>query len=118
MSELFHVNLYSVTKAYGGPEEGGWFYDEGEFLTSGGVYDCRIKANECADSILANPEIWYSKRNNKYHMGYGEHDGASPDGEADDRYLLKGGKWGDSRLRVTIENKEGSNYPKERPIYE
>jgi len=28
------VNVYNVTRAYGGPEEGGWWYDEGELVES------------------------------------------------------------------------------------
>lgn len=31
---LVYVNTYDVTRRYGGPEEGGWWYDEGELLWS------------------------------------------------------------------------------------
>lgn len=26
---MFYVNIYNVGRAYGGPEEGGWYYDHG-----------------------------------------------------------------------------------------
>jgi len=32
-----YVNLYAVTRHYGGPEEGGWWYDQGEPLKSTAV---------------------------------------------------------------------------------
>jgi hypothetical protein len=30
----FYVNAYAVTQLYGGPEEGGWWYDYGDPLAS------------------------------------------------------------------------------------
>lgn len=35
--ELIYVNAYEVTQHYGGPEEGGWWYDSGEVLASSPV---------------------------------------------------------------------------------
>jgi len=32
--QILYVNLYRVTRHYGGPEEGGWWYDAGEPLAS------------------------------------------------------------------------------------
>ena len=29
----FFVNQYEVDRCFGGPEEGGWYYDRGEFLS-------------------------------------------------------------------------------------
>ena len=31
---LWYVNVYSMTRHYGGPEEGGWWYNAGEPLAS------------------------------------------------------------------------------------
>ena len=28
----WYVNIYKVDRAYGGPEEGGWYYDVGELV--------------------------------------------------------------------------------------
>lgn len=32
--QVLYVNVYRVTRHYGGPEEGGWWYDAGEPLAS------------------------------------------------------------------------------------
>lgn len=32
--KILYVNAYSVSRNYGGPEEGGWWYDSGEPLAS------------------------------------------------------------------------------------
>lgn len=32
MSTTFTVSLYLADRRYGGPEEGGWYYDCGEFI--------------------------------------------------------------------------------------
>jgi hypothetical protein len=34
MTKRFYVNAYAVTRNYGGPEEGGWYYNAGEPLAS------------------------------------------------------------------------------------
>jgi hypothetical protein len=34
MSGVTYVNVYEVDRAYGGPEEGGWYYDAGRLVTS------------------------------------------------------------------------------------
>ena len=51
-------------------------------------------------------------------MGFGEHDGVDPDGFGDDNYLIRGGMWGDKKLRARIEDHPAEAYPQERPHYE
>lgn len=34
MKKKIYVNVYLVNLAYGGPEEGGWYYDEGKPIHS------------------------------------------------------------------------------------
>lgn len=34
MTKRFYINAYAVTRHYGGPEEGGWWYNAGEPLAS------------------------------------------------------------------------------------
>lgn len=31
---MFYVNVYELRRCYGGPEEGGWWYDEGSLVDS------------------------------------------------------------------------------------
>jgi len=51
-------------------------------------------------------------------MGYGDHDGVDPEGFGDDDYLMKGGQWGDKKLRARIEDHPAEAFPQERPHYE
>lgn len=44
------VNAYLVDRAYGGPEEGGWYYDIGEFIK--GVPYLNGETQEAAESRL------------------------------------------------------------------
>lgn len=36
---LYWVGVYLVDRAYGGPEEGGWYYDCGELVTDRSFYE-------------------------------------------------------------------------------
>jgi hypothetical protein len=53
MSKIYIAGVYRIDKAYGGPEEGGWWYDTGEL-----VRPCRIFHNE-------ETAYRYSQRMNK-----------------------------------------------------
>ena len=116
---LYYVNLYKVSKAFGGPEEGGWYYDEGLFVESAGQTPSQKGADELRGKIVEEIEkgrIVYDLERNQ--MGHGPHDGADPDGNGDDRYLMKGGRWGNERLVVRVQSHAGRNFPLERPYYE
>ena len=119
----YYVNLYRVGRAYGGPEEGGWYYDYGEFEKQLGEFsgpDAEDQADELAYSI--REKIREGKTFEvpvaKNQMGHGPMDGADPNGEGDDRYLMAGGQWGDEKLSVMAEPHEGKAFPEERPYYE
>lgn len=36
---IYHVGVYLTDRAYGGPEEGGWWYDCGELVTDAHFYE-------------------------------------------------------------------------------
>ena len=117
----FYVNLYSVGRAYGGPEEGGWHYDYGEFQRTLAIVPDQAKARELCQHVREQ-----LRQGNKfdiqlkgYQMGNGPMDGVDPaTGECDDRYLQLGGRWGDDDIHCVVENHAGQDYPKERPYYE
>tara|TARA_R100001244_G_scaffold42694_2_gene38509 strand:- start:16 stop:381 length:366 start_codon:yes stop_codon:yes gene_type:complete len=118
----YYVNLYKVGRAYGGPEEGGWFYDYGEFEKQLGKFagsDAEDQADVLAQSIREKIregktfEVCVAKN----QMGMGPHDGADPNGEGDDLYLISGGQWGDESLSVHMELHEGKDFPEQRPYY-
>lgn len=121
----WYVNVYEVYRAYGGPEEGGWYYDEGTLI------DCQMfdywgpddlkdnkqrqRAVDYAEHIKAELEKSGSL---EYALGSGEHDGVNMMGEGDDNYLMKGGSWGEGKYVITVSTNRGESYPKERPHYE
>lgn len=47
-----YVNVYLVDQAYGGPEEGGWYYKCGEPMESCHV-ETEVEANEVAEKLRA-----------------------------------------------------------------
>ena len=47
----YFVNVYTVDKAYGGPEEGGWWYDEGSQGWTWHIYDNESDADVTALSL-------------------------------------------------------------------
>ena len=111
--KYWYVNVYSVGDAYGGPEEGGWWYSVGEFLESKGQFSTKPAAEEYKAQVEANVE-----QTGTYNMGNGPHDGVGPDGEPDDAYLTRGGTWGEEKIKVLVQSYPGRNFPQERPFYE
>jgi hypothetical protein len=93
-----HLNVYEVGREYGGPEEGGWWYDTGRFDadksevftgTGDALYE---RAGELQHSLDAQA--------NNY---------ATP---AVHSVLYRGG-----RYRIRVEDTPGQDYPTERPYY-
>jgi hypothetical protein len=119
----YYVNLYRVSRAYGGPEEGGWFYDYGEFEKQlaefagpKAMHQAQVLAMTVREQLKDGNDMQVNLKNNQ--MGMGPHDGADPNGEGDDYYLISGGQWGDESLSVHMEPHEGKDFPEERPYYE
>jgi|TARA_R110002049_G_scaffold306997_1_gene506372 hypothetical protein len=116
----FYVNIYKCGRAYGGPEEGGWFYSYGEYQWTVAKCENEDQAEHTAEQIreaiakgnTAGVDIAINQ------MGFGPHDGADPNGEGDDRYLMTGGHWGDEDVRCMVETHKGQDYPEETPHYE
>ena len=46
----FHLNEYLASRAFGGPEEGGWWYDTGRFVACHGVYATVDEATAARDA--------------------------------------------------------------------
>lgn len=87
----FWLNVYNVQRCYGGPEEGGWYYDAGELLLSVPLLDCIDEA-----AVRAELEKEYS--NEGRYPAYS---------------VLSDGAY-----RITRSFEQGRNYPEERPHYE
>ena len=85
------VNAHLVTRNYGGPEEGGWYYDAGSLLES------VLVARELADEAIEELRLEY---------------GHLDDGRQLSSVLSTG------KVNYTITDQPGESWPKERPHYE
>ena len=90
-TERYFVNEYVVTRAYGGPEEGGWYYDRGEFAECHGDYDTEDEAAAAMGVVQDQFDDLVNE-------------GSLPAGTARPRFL--------------IERRPGENFPQEKPHYE
>ena len=90
----FYVNEYLTNRAYGGPEEGGWWYDTATFVQCHGSCPDREEALDLLDTLGCELE----------RAREGLHDPGS--------VLCTG--WPDIR----IERRPGADYPTRRPRYE
>lgn len=109
------VNVYEVSSCYGGPEEGGWWFPSGELVKAFGPFE-----NDDAHHIAADLRKGeWEQVNKKYQMGFHSQDGAGPDGEPDDGFLMRGGAWGSSSIHVYVQDNVGAPFfPDEIPRYE
>lgn len=88
------VNVYLIDRAYGGPEEGGWWYTYGVAVQS---IECRTEA--LAKRMLEAMLDWCSNEN-------------------EDRRSDIGSVLSEGRYVAHIEDEKGQNWPDERPHYE
>ena len=47
----YHLNEYLTNRPFGGPEEGGWWYDTGTFVACHGVYPTCEEARAALDAM-------------------------------------------------------------------
>ena len=94
MTQLFYLNEYTTNREYGGPEEGGWWFDVGQFETCHGVYPTERAAKDALEGL----KDWVESVNAHQYP---------PSSVACDGYT-----------RIFIEDQEGEDYPQQRPHYE
>lgn len=90
LGQPMYVNVYHVSRHYGGPEEGGWWYNIGEVVES--VEASVDKADEMKETLIEKHKE--------------ENEG--------DIYSVLGG----IQVNVCVEDEPGQNYPAETPHYE
>lgn len=89
-NKIVYVNVYSVTREYGGPEEGGWWFN---------WYKCI----ECAPVKEKNADLMQEEMEKEYEgIKHGN------------IYSVLGG----TDLEVLIESKRCASETREKPIYE
>ena len=125
---IWYVNIYETNRAYGGPEEGGWYYDTGDLLECKEFWWLDTR-NEDTDEYIYNQydlALEYADKMEQkllqadqldYKMGYGPNDGVDPNGEGNDDYILKGGKWGTGKYKIEVSVIEGKSYPEKAPTW-
>jgi len=87
-----YITVYSVYQAYGGPEEGGWYYDIGSVVKVMPVPKSK------AGTLLEKVKTWCGRANKGTRPR--ESVIGTPDYEA------------------RVGSKPGEDYPQERPFYE
>lgn len=88
------VNVYLTDRAYGGSEEGGWWYDCGEAISSE-----QYATDDEADQALTEKRRWCEEEN--------------ADRRSDINSVLSEG-----RYVVCLEPEPAQDYPQTRPHYE
>jgi hypothetical protein len=88
----FWASAYLVFKNYGGPEEGGWWYEAGELLET---VECKDEAD--AENVKAELLERYKDQDSPYPL----------------ESVLNTGT-----LRVIIEDEKGKDFPEVKPHYE
>ena len=98
LKKIYYVNLYEIDQAYGGPEEGGWWFSCGIFVRAHSFkFTDRIEARtrmellNCRTDIIAN-----DPRGSRANLSSVSCEG---------------------RLNWQVEEQAGENYPTERPYY-
>ena len=90
----YYLNEYVTNRAFGGPEEGGWWYDAGTFVARRGVYPTREEAKAAADAMAPG----LAERRRGLHP---------PDSAPCSGWPL-----------VLVEPRPGADFPKTQPRYE
>lgn len=93
---IVYVNAYAVERCYGGPEEGGWWYDSGRVLAS-------VPVREEDDAMIE-----LEKRRLTELLGWPV--GPTRQG----RYSVIGGE----DFEICVEDEPGKDYPERTPHYE
>lgn len=124
---MSYLNVYIIGRTYGGPEEGGWWYDTYDWVyrknreTSDeelSELNRRFKQRDYnVEDILDVPADWLEGTLLTNQCGFGDHDGRDPAGHGDDAYLIPGGIWGDEKVKAFIEDFPAKNHPTETPYY-
>jgi len=89
-----YVNVYLIDRAYGGPEEGGWWYGCGQFIRG-----AQVITDAELDRVKACHQKWCDAEN--------------ANRRSDISSVLSEG-----RYVIYVEEKPGRNFPKTRPHYE
>ena len=54
---MYHLNEYRTCQSYGGPEEGGWWFETGEFVQCHGIFASQETASDSRDKVESGGEV-------------------------------------------------------------
>lgn len=99
IKKTYYVNLYEIDQAYGGAEEGGWWFTCGEFIRSHSfMFTDRIEARTRMELLNARTDIVANDpRGSRAQLSSVTCEG---------------------RYNWCVEDHPGENFPQERPFYE
>jgi hypothetical protein len=117
--ERRYVNVYEVEEAYGGPEEGGWWYDIGTPLASYAT-TCICESDNHIEHCPTRQHL------DKVEREYidGNEEGRYTDGfikgweDSDDDNIGRGEIATSGKRIVWVEDEPAQYFPTERPHYE
>ena len=107
------ANAYLTDRLYGGPEEGGWWYDCGEPVMS-----LPFLCDESEEVIDGNTVFTFDNlaRNMAYERLYDLCEAAGHNPPEKEWFARR--DWSIDGMAFYIEDKPGECFPKERPHYE
>jgi len=103
---ILFVNAYAVSRHYGGPEEGGWWYDAGEPLAS-----VPIEATENETGLAPLDPEQAERIREQLRAQLSEYKTSRA---SQGRYSVLGG----DDIEVYIEDHPAQHFPEQRPHYE
>lgn len=118
LEEKVVVSIYGIAQCYGGPEEGGWWYDH---LRLEAYRIC--KTEEEARETKRQMREFVDQKNEEYKANKYRHYEALPDPDeypdpsCNEGYIPTG--WSDGEeFEIITENYPGENETQGRPVYE
>lgn len=109
MAILQYANAYIRWQSYGGPEEGGWWYDEGAHL---------LTLPYMAHELPLEEQMNRSSRDFDYKITFDEAARERARAQVREMCRLAGHNIDDERFDILIEDQPGADYPAQRPRYE
>lgn len=88
-TDILYVNVYEIERLYGGPEEGGWWYDAGTL-----VFTEQVVGMKEAETLREDLHDDYPRTGNRYSVLGGED------------------------FDIRIEDQPGEDFPQYQPRYE
>ena len=117
-----YVSIYSKERAYGGPEEGGWWYDDYTLEKTKKFLDAE-EAELFAERLNEEIGLWTEMAggngtSSQGMVDYPDPSGGDPMYDHSDSDIPLGFATGDKTYFATVEDTQGSLQRTERPRYE